>query len=1502
MFRLKLGFVNFLTRIALSISILLLLFAGTFATVFVNHGLVNQTPRNVAQAIPAGDTRVGIDCGLGTTQAVANATGYPLAPSEVDPTTAKAQTSCTWIGDAGQTSTGTSDGTTEPLVTDQDESLSLSSGSIGGGFTANVILIQNRTSSINGFDLQLQWNPAILHAVEFDQQNIPGWTPNILLTPVKTLDNTIGSAELAQVITGSAGGNITLFRIRFDVIGVGNSQLHLVNVGGGIVSPGPVVHSTIDGAFDSETFFDSGNSLHWNANFTQVNPISPGGSNGFMAHVGGGTGPYTYAWQFDSCNQSGGIACTFKTEASGNPAVATLPFGTTTGYRVAVNVTDSLGHMIQMVQHIPLTANLRDVSIPPPGNSFPVNTPQLFNASWIGGVPPYIGNLRLCPGTTSNNICTLPNTAVSGTGQNVTRTVTYKLAGVYTDTLSITDSTPAFIGSPATQKIPLLVNVTGAPRAYNVSVSAPSTSSQGNLVTISAHIAYYSGYPTTLEATKFTYMISFGDGMATSVTSGTSMTASHVYSAAGNHTIRILAMESGSVSQIQEVGYASVFIQPSTGFNYSINLTPTQASIVTGESTTASVSVTTVNGTAEIVGLHAIFSITGVSINFIPNSGTPSYSSTMTITSQTSTPNGSYTITIVGNSTSGIVRQTTFMLLVGPRPSGSPMISVFSAHYGSANITDTSLKTGSTFSVQVNVTNAPTSGWNGYEFVLYYDQRYINITNYDYTTNTVFPNPYVGPGTFNGPGALRMSIVNLGPVFTPSGILVNVTFQVVKAGGVSPLVLAAGMAETGTGAGIPAGICPGCPGGAPNWSRLVSGTNVIGVTTTNGYFKNSASLGPIASFTVSPSSPTQGQTVTLDASNSFDPDNNNGVYHGIVEYMWDFGDTSPAGNLTTSIPIVTHAFSHGGTSGSFFSGNYSIRLTVIDSDNNFEGMTVQLLTIKTSGIHDVAVTSLTIFPQIASEGTMVQVFVSVSNLGAFTETYNFTVTYGPTNQTLTRTLQNLIPSGVTLGYTLSLNTSSLTPGPYNIIAQVSDSLDQNPSNNAQVVQLQVTVADERPTAIFTYNPTNPTVGENILFNATSSTDPDGNIYNYAWNFGDYPTTYFSGPLIGHSYDFPGNYTVTLSITDTNGQSATTTQLVHVLPRPAHDVALFDLYSYPNIVIEGETVTFSISIHNVGSMDSTVNATIYYNGKIATTLNNLYIPASYIYSYNTQWSTAGVTPGNYTISATVFLAGDPTPGDNSYTDGRLTILPPPVVTATPTSGPVGTTVTLHAKGFPIFFNGPITNEFLVSFDNQFVGYSFSNGTFTFTFNIPLSQPGLHTIHVLEVYPSFLDITTTFTVTGTASNNLTLTVSSGTIYFPGDTATIFVQTSLNGTPTTLTSLQAILVKPDNTNTTLKITLLTSGVYKTTYTIPSTGPLGTYAIIIKAHQTGTGDTQSLTTFEVKLSWLASQGKTITAGVAITGLVGVAALAWHKGYFKRKDEKEKSRDYTFADTFSSP
>ena len=376
-----------------------------------------------------------------------------------------------------------------------------------------------------------------------------------------------------------------------------------------------------------------------------------------------------------------------------------------------------------------------------------------------------------------------------------------------------------------------------------------------------------------------------------------------------------------------------------------------------------------------------------------------------------------------------------------------PFVGVFSSYYFSSNITDTSLVPGSTFAVEVNVTNAPP--FNGYELVLYYDQNYISVSSYDTSTGTVFDDSYVNPSSsFNGAGALRLSVVNLnnqhnnnGFYILGSGLLVNILFSV-KAEGVSPLVLAAGMSDPSVSAAPPSGLCPLCPTGTPNWTRLVAsgtlpdGTSIntgIGVDTSNGYFKNVAGKsGPIASFSISPTSPEQGTTVTFNATASFDPDNPTGIlYKGIVEYFWDFGDRSRDANTTVSSPITTHTFVAGSNK---FLGNFSIRLTVIDQDDNFQGMAVTLVTILRPAQHCVAIEGILTSANQVNPGQNLTFSVQVHDTGTYAETFNLTITYGPPNATLAVITNQNIAVFRIKSYPETISTSHLLPGVYNIAA------------------------------------------------------------------------------------------------------------------------------------------------------------------------------------------------------------------------------------------------------------------------------------------------------------------------------------------------------------------------------------------------------------------------------------------------------------------------------------
>jgi DNA-binding beta-propeller fold protein YncE len=63
-------------------------------------------------------------------------------------------------------------------------------------------------------------------------------------------------------------------------------------------------------------------------------------------------------------------------------------------------------------------------------------------------------------------------------------------------------------------------------------------------------------------------------------------------------------------------------------------------------------------------------------------------------------------------------------------------------------------------------------------------------------------------------------------------------------------------------------------------------------------------------------------------------------------------------------------------------------------------------------------------------------------------------------------------------------------------------------------------------------------GSVTSFNASASSDPDGSVARYDWDFGDGAVAVNGGPILTHTYATPGARTVTLTVTDNAGCSTT----------------------------------------------------------------------------------------------------------------------------------------------------------------------------------------------------------------------------------------------------------------------------------------------------------------------------------------------------------------------------
>ncbi len=105
---------------------------------------------------------------------------------------------------------------------------------------------------------------------------------------------------------------------------------------------------------------------------------------------------------------------------------------------------------------------------------------------------------------------------------------------------------------------------------------------------------------------------------------------------------------------------------------------------------------------------------------------------------------------------------------------------------------------------------------------------------------------------------------------------------------------------------------------------------------------------------------------------------------------------------------------------------------------------------------------------------------------------------------------------------------------------------------------------QTPIASFSYSPESPGLGEEVTFDASSSTDPDGEIVSYEWDWNndgvyDESTTSLT---VTHSWNEEGTYQVGLRVTDNDGTTDSTSKEVTIKPNLLEKYAPI-LYLHPD---------------------------------------------------------------------------------------------------------------------------------------------------------------------------------------------------------------------------------------------------------------------------------------------------------------------------------------------------
>ena len=129
-----------------------------------------------------------------------------------------------------------------------------------------------------------------------------------------------------------------------------------------------------------------------------------------------------------------------------------------------------------------------------------------------------------------------------------------------------------------------------------------------------------------------------------------------------------------------------------------------------------------------------------------------------------------------------------------------------------------------------------------------------------------------------------------------------------------------------------------------------------------------------------------------------------------------------------------------------------------------------------------------------------------------------------------------VANGATVTHTFD------APGTYDV--QLTVTADDSSTGDASLtIQVREPTPNEPPIARFQADPPRGNAPLVVRFDASASTDPDGQIDSFRWDFGD--GNLGSGPQVTHRYDEMGSYTVVLTVTDNDAAARSAAALILV---------------------------------------------------------------------------------------------------------------------------------------------------------------------------------------------------------------------------------------------------------------------------------------------------------------------------------------------------------------------
>ena len=286
------------------------------------------------------------------------------------------------------------------------------------------------------------------------------------------------------------------------------------------------------------------------------------------------------------------------------------------------------------------------------------------------------------------------------------------------------------------------------------------------------------------------------------------------------------------------------------------------------------------------------------------------------------------------------------------------------------------------------------------------------------------------------------------------------------------------------------------PGVATYSVSLTLTDNDGGTTVITNPVTTVANLAPTADFT----SVVDRQDATFDGTTSADPDGT------VVSYLWDFGD----GSATSTAAKPSHHFPAVAT--------YNVTLTVTDNDGTTGTVTKPVTMVANAS------------PTAVFTSSVNKLVVSFNGSGS-----------SDSDGTVASYAWDFGDGANGTG--ASPNHTYASAGSYDVVLTVTD----NEGGTGAVTHTVVAVANAKPVAAFTSSVNNLVVS----FNGSGSSDSDGTVASYSWNFGDGQNGTGASP--NHTYAAAGTFDVVLTVTDNDGATDSVTHSVTAVA-PAGPIA------------------------------------------------------------------------------------------------------------------------------------------------------------------------------------------------------------------------------------------------------------------------------------------------------------------------------------------------------------